>query len=105
VIDSNQKSSMRNVKIIGNKGDGVRIGKGASIDIDGLEIADNGGIGLNILDNAKKSGGNSDSSRNTANHWYKKPIGILGLTVIGGLLVIAAHWAFQHYFSLLIANN
>ena len=30
--------------------------------------------------------------------WYKRPIGIIGLAVAGGLVLAAALWAVRHYF-------
>ena len=34
----------------------------------------------------------------TDEHWYKKPIGILGLSICGALLSAAALWVVAHYF-------
>lgn len=53
--------------------------------------------GLNYIDALKdsiKTSNNTDSTKSTnnsgSNHWYQKPIGIVGPTVFGGVLVAIA---------------
>jgi hypothetical protein len=37
---------------------------------------------------------------NKNNDWYKKPLGIIALTVVGGVLVVVSVWVLNYYFNL-----
>ena len=62
------------------------------------------GVNSTIESNLIHSGNSPDEAKPTADsrgysddHWYKKPIGIVGMSVAAGLLVGAATWAIAHY--------
>lgn len=90
--DRDGKSSLKNVVVEDCGEDNVHI-ENADVDIDGLQSRRAGRRGLHI---SKKPKSDKDDANN---HWYKKPIGILGLTVAGGLLLAAAKFAFEQFFS------
>ena len=83
-------------KISGVGGDVVRSNDGTpDVQFDGTEISDVQGSFANILEPPKPV---EDGGQSPAEHWHKKPIGILGLAVAGGLLVAASLWSLAHYF-------
>ena len=92
---------MTKIKITGSEisdiyGDVIRSSGGPlDVQIDATEINRVDGSVLSILDPSKPV---EDGGHSPAEHWYKKPIGKLGLTVAGGLLVAASLWSFAHYF-------
>lgn len=73
--------------------DGAKTGISAKGDMD-LEMEDVKlsrikGTGLEIEDH---------QPNNNADYWYKKPIGIIALTVVAGLLLWGAKILIQHFF-------
>ena len=109
------------VRAIDNGGDGVRVEGGTGIRLDNVESIGSEGDGFRIerggvhLTNARaiNSGGSGivigsksseppkppeDAAKAPGEHWYKKPIGILGVSVAGSVISAAALWAVVHYF-------
>jgi hypothetical protein len=86
---------IRDVITEGNGGDGVHI-ENADVIIDGLQSRHNEGRGLYISNETEQK---HDGDGAPHDHWYKKPIGILGLSIAAALLSAAAIWAISYSLS------
>ena len=90
---------------------GILIGSGAkgnrftNVSISGAEHAlinhgeENEFTNLEISEKAQPEIPKPEPDGAPNEHWYKKPVGILGLSIAGALLSAAALWAIAHYFS------
>ena len=84
---------IKSINASGNGEDGVRIEEGAGpVKIGALNAHGNAGKGLNIV-------GRPDDRSTAADPWYKRPLGIVWLSVAGTSLAAALAWAVRHYLT------
>ena len=61
-----------------------------------FQTAEHENLSTETTEHSPKS--NSESS---PKYWYQKPIGLIGLTVVSGLLVLTAAYLIRHHFGIL----
>ena len=88
---------MKGVQAHNSGGDGIRIGHGVGdVHMEAVSVGGNEGHGINVLGAPEPP--IEDSDKGADEHWYKKPIGVLGLSVTATLLATTAIVAIKHYF-------
>jgi len=88
--DQRPRLVVRDTEIARVGGDGINVRGSINVELDGNRMEDIAGNAVTISEAA-----------DPADHWYKRPIGLIGLTVAGGLLLAAATVAIKHYFPAL----
>ena len=101
-IGPGTKVFIKDSSLSNNSGDGMRATGADRIEIARSVFSSNSGAGLNISSEPVMSEQPEppvkDSGESPAEHWYKKPIGIIGMSVTAGLIVAAALFAISRYF-------
>lgn len=77
-------------------GTAIHIETDDEVDTDGNSLSDIGGKGIVI----KKSKRNQNSNADTNDKWYKRPLGIVVLSVTGGTIVTAFGLLVRHLLGL-----
>ena len=93
---SEQKNRIIGGNFSNNGEDGIRNESSTPLEMIDVTATGNKGHGFNNLYKAKETNDDKSASHD---QWYKKPIGILGMSIAGIVLGTAAVWALSHYFS------
>ena len=112
-MSDDQKTPRPYVRIIGGSvtnvyRDVVSVPDSVNVHIEGLQSTDVGGSIVNVVSSAQPSANPlalNDAEEPTKvdgpsdDPWHKKPIGMIGLSLVSGLLLAAAIWAISHYLA------